>query len=194
MRYKVYAVLLSILLLAGCATSRRVQRLDESRQVDLSGRWNDTDSRLVAEEMIRDILSRGWITEFTKEKGKKPAVVVGLVRNKSHEHISTDTFIKDMEREFINSGNVRVIQADEARDQLRQERAQQQDTASPETAKRWGREIGADYILQGVLNSIVDASGKKKIIFYQVDLEMSDMETGEKIWLGTKKIKKLVTN
>ena len=194
MRYKVYAVLLSILLLAGCATSRRVQRLDESRQVDLSGRWNDTDSRLVAEEMIRDILSRGWITEFTKEKGKKPAVVVGLVRNKSHEHISTDTFIKDREREFINSGNVRVIQADEARDQLRQERAQQQDTASPETAKRWGREIGADYILQGVLNSIVDASGKKKIIFYQVDLEMSDMETGEKIWLGTKKIKKLVTN
>lgn len=188
----VFCLLFSVFLL-GC-TTRKVERIDADKQVDLSGRWNDTDSRLVSEEMIRDLTSRPWLADFNKEKGRKPALVVGLVRNKSHEIISTDTFIKDMERELLNAGTVRVVQAGEARNQLRKERESQQDAASPETVKKWGKEIGADVILQGVLNSIVDASGKQKIVFYQIDLELTDIETGEKLWIGTKKIKKSVKN
>ena len=177
----------------GCAT-RSVKRIGETDQVDLSGRWNDTDSRLVSEEMVRDSLSRPWLEDFTEEKNRKPAVVVGLVRNLSHEIIGTETFIRDIEREFLNSGKVRVVQAGEAREQLRAERRQQENTATIETVKRWGKELGADLILQGSLNSIVDSSGKQRVIFYQVDLELTDIETGEKKWIGTKKIKKLVKN
>jgi uncharacterized protein (TIGR02722 family) len=182
------------IVLTGCTSARKVKRIEETETIDLSGRWNDTDSRLVAEEMIQDVLSREWLSEYSKKQGRRPVLVVGLVRNKSHEHISTDTFIKDIERELINSGRVRVVQAGEAREQLRKERGQQQEFASPETVKRWGQEIGADFILQGVLNSIVDTSGRKRVVFYQVDLELGDIETGETIWIGSKKIKKLVKN
>jgi uncharacterized protein (TIGR02722 family) len=178
----------------GCTSTRKVERIDETETIDLSGRWNDTDSRLVAEEMISDALSRDWKDNSLEKQGQKPSVVVGLVRNKSHEHINTETFIKDIEREFINSGMVRVVQAGSARDQLREERGQQQEFASPETVKSWGREIGADFMLQGVLNSIVDTIDKKKVVFYQVDLELSDIETGEKVWIGSKKIKKFIKN
>lgn len=183
-----------LLLMIGCQTSRQVQRIDEREQVDLSGRWNDTDSRLVAEEMIRDALSRPWLPEFTTAKGQRPTVIVGLVRNRTHELISTETFIKDIEREFVNSGRVRLVQAGEAREELRDERADQQEFASPETIKRWGRELGADFILQGVVNSIVDKEGNRTVVFYQVDLELTDMETNEKVWIGNKKIKKFITN
>jgi penicillin-binding protein activator len=182
-----------MLMLAGCQT-RTVSRIDPGQAVDLSGRWNDTDSRLVAEEMIRDVLSRPWLPRFETRSGRVPVVIVGDVRNRSHEHIDAETFIRNMEREFVNSGTVRVVQGAEFREQIRQERADQQEFASPETVARWRREIGADYMLTGTMNSIVDQHRRDKIIYYQINLELTDMETNEKVWIGEKQIKKAVRN
>src|SRR3990172_1076903 len=153
---KLISTLLLCAVLFSCV--RTVTRVDDKKQVDLSGRWNDTDSRLVADEMISDVLSKPWLAEFTEAKGKKPTVIVGNILNKSHEHISTETFIKDIERAFINTGRVRVVQDAAAREQIRNEREDQNKYASGETAKKWGKEKGADFILQGTLNSIVDAA------------------------------------
>jgi penicillin-binding protein activator len=187
-------LLFAVAFFMQCTTSREVSRIDANSQVDLSGRWNDTDSRLVSEEMISDALSRIWLSNFVEANQKKPVIIVGLIKNKTHEIISTDTFIKDMEREFINSGKATIVQAGDEREKLRDERADQQEYASAETVKRWRQEKGADFMLQGTVNSIVDGSGDDKVIFYQVDLELNDLETNEKVWLGTKKIKKLVRN
>jgi hypothetical protein len=181
------------LMLSSCS-SRKVTRVNEEKQIDLSGRWNDTDSRLVAEEMIDDALTRFWLSNFVNQNGRQPVVIVGLVKNKTHEHISAETFIKDIEREFINSGRVKLVQAGEARDELREERADQQEFASVTTMKQWGLEKGADFMMQGVINSIVDSDKKESVIFYQVNLELSNLETNEKVWIGDKKIKKVVRN
>lgn len=186
---------LSMIFLMGIlATScvKQVTRLDEGEQVDLSGRWNDTDSRLVSEEMVQDAMSRPWLSEFVDEQGKRPTLIVGTVKNKSSEHISTQTFIKDIEREVLNSGRARIVQAGEAREQLRDERADQQEFASAATIKQWGQEQGADFILQGVVNSITDSNRRQKLVYYQVDLELTNIETNEKVWIGNKKIKKVV--
>ncbi|MFQ3579050.1 MAG: penicillin-binding protein activator LpoB, partial [Bacteroidales bacterium] len=118
----------------------------------------------------------------------------GMVKNKSHEHISAETFIKDLEKAFINSGRVRLVQAGAKREELRAERADQQEFASKSTAKKWGQELGADFILQGTINSILDSYNKEKIIYYQIDLELTDLETNEVVWIGDKKIKKYVKN
>ena len=186
---------LSICLLTivtSCTSTKQVVRVDDQKQVDLSGRWNDTDSRLVSEEMVKDGLSRVWLTDFIEAQSKKPTVIVGIIKNKSSEHINTETFIKDIEREFINSGRVRIVQGSEARDELRTERADQQDFASNATMKKWGREKGADFMLQGTVNSITDANTREKVVYYQVDLELTHIETNEKVWIGTKKIKKII--
>jgi len=187
------AGLLALLaLLAAACSTRQVTRIDSAETVDLSGRWNDTDSRLVAAEMVADGLARPWLTGFTEDEGRRPTVIVGQVLNRTHELINVATFINDIEREFVNSGRVRVVQAAEQRDQLRAERADQQEYASRETASQWGRELGADFMLQGEVSSIVDSSGRDKVVFYQVDLEFTSLETNEKVWIGSMKIKKLV--
>lgn len=191
-RFTMTIFLCSIVVLTGCQTAPRVHRIETDEPIDLSGRWNDTDSRLVAEEMISDALNRPWLMAFVEKNGKKPAIIVGTVLNRSHELISTDTFIKDMERAFINAGSVRIVQSAEAREQLRDERADQQQFADPDTAKRWRRELGADFMLQGVINSIVDTQDRQQLVYYQVDLELTDIETNEKVWLGAKKIRKFV--
>ncbi len=173
----------------GCATTK-VSRMEVGEEVDLSGFWNDTDSRLVSEEMIRDCVARAWLTDFTSEKGKNPRVIVGKVKNKSSEHIATDTFVKDMEKELINSGKVKFVAAKTEREEIREERADQQKFA--EDAKDFFKEKSADFMLQGTINSILDTVGGKTVRFYQIELELTNMESNEKVWIGQKKIKKLV--
>jgi len=185
-------MILAIVVLASC--NRQVTRINPDQQVDLSGRWNDTDSKLVAEEMIQDVTGRPWHTNFKLENNRKPVVIVGYVQNKSAEHIESETFIKDMEREFINSGFVRVVSNSEFREKLRQERAEQGEFASPETQAQWGKDLGADFMMFGVITAVTDSYKKEKVVNYKVNLELTSIETNEKVWLGDKEIKKYIKN
>jgi len=178
--------------LIGCATTK-VERVDVGKTTDLSGRWNDTDSRLVSEEMIKDVLSRPWIDRFSKEHGgKAPTVIVGTVTNRSTEHINVQTFTKDLERELTNDGRIQFVASKSEREEVREERQEQQSQSSQETAKGLGKEIGADYMLKGTINSILDEAGGVKAVYYQVDLELFDVEKNLKVWAGQKKIKKVI--
>jgi uncharacterized protein (TIGR02722 family) len=187
-------LLVVVSLVIGSCASRKVTRIDPAEQVDLSGRWNDTDSRQVAEEMTRDVLSKPWLERFTGQQERPPVVIIGVVINRSHEHIEAETFIKDIEREFINSGRVRVVENDFFREKLREEKESQQVNASPETQSRIAMELGADYMLFGVINSTVDQLKKEKVVFYKINLEMVNLESTEKVWLGDKEIKKYIKN
>ncbi len=192
-------------------TPLRVTRTSTVQVTDLSGRWNDTDSRLVAEKMLEEITNAPWLAKFQqthlkKVQGllseenemeqalvyseRKPVLIVGTILNKSHEHIEADTFIKDLERALIKEGEIRIVANSTLREKLREERVGQGGFVSPETQKRLGRELGADYMLFGAINTIVDTEGDNKVVFYQVNLELADLETNELVWIGGKKIKK----
>jgi len=186
-------LLLGVLLLAGCGGGKKVYRLDPETQTDLSGQWNDTDARLVAEEMVSDCLSRPWLTNFAKASGQNPIVTVGTIRNKSDEHIDVEVFTSDFERELINSGQVRFVAAKDFRQEIREERFDQQEFASPETMKKIRNETGADFVLMGAVKTIVDEVEGIRVVYYQTDLEMVNIETMEKVWIGTKKIKKEIS-
>lgn len=188
-----YVVVLGMLalLVAGCGGGgRTVTRLDSEQVTDLSGGWNDTDARLVAEEMVRDALARPWLNDFSRATGNKPVVTVGTFRNQTSEHINTETFSKDFERELINSGQVRFVAARDQRAEIRDERQEQQEFASRETVKKLREETGADFVLLGSVKDIVDEIEGVKTVFYQTDFELINVETTEKVWIGTKKIKK----
>jgi penicillin-binding protein activator len=180
------------LALASCASTPKITRTEVDEAIDLSGNWNDTDSRLVAEEMVKDSLARPWIDDFQMEKKTRPRVIVGTVLNKSSEHINTETFVKDLEREVLNSGRARFVAAKGQRDEIREEREDQAKHSSTKTAKSMGQEYGADFMLKGQINTIEDAAGKQQVRYYQIELEMLDMTSNEKVWIGQKKIKKLV--
>lgn len=175
-------------VLAACSTS--VERIDADEVRDLSGAWNDTDSRLVSEEMIGDVLSRPWLDTHQRSAGKAPVVIVGEVRNLSHEHINTATFVSDLERALINSGRVEMVASKVERNEIRGERRDQDLNAREDTRKAMGAEIGADYMLKGTINTIIDVDGKDQIRFYQVDLNLISMADNRKVWQGQKKIKK----
>ena len=191
-RFTIYALLIGIIVISGCSSSKQVTRLDTDTTIDLSGRWNDADSRMVADEMIDDCLNHPWINNHGMSTGGRPAVIVGGIRNKSMEHIPVATFITDIERAFINTGKVRPVSSSDERSEIREERADQGEFASLETVKRMGQELGADYMMTGEINTIEDREGGNQVVFYQTDLTLTNIETNEKIWIGQKKIKKFI--
>lgn len=181
-----------MLTLSACSSMPKVERIDVAEQKDLSGEWNDTDSQMVSAEMISDCLARPWLIDFVSAQKNKPRVIVGTIVNKSHEHINTDTFINDLQREITNSGKVVFVASKDERSEVRDERKDQAENATMETAKSAGNEYGADFMLKGEINTILDEAGKMQVKYYQVNLELINMLTNEKAWIGQKQIKKLV--
>jgi len=182
----------ALLGLSACGT--QVERVDVEETHDLSGAWNDTDSRLVSEEMINDMLSRPWRQDFTSRNRKQPTVIVGTVRNLSHEHINVNTFVNDIERAMINSGKVTFVASSQERQEIRDERKDQDLHAREDTRKAMGQELGADFMLKGSINTIIDMEGTTQLRYYQVDLNLISLKDNRITWVGQKKIKKLVKN
>lgn len=181
-----------ILVLGLSACSPKVTRMDEAEVKDLSGAWNDTDSRLVSEEMIADMLQRPWVNDHRADSGQRPAVIVGEVRNLSHEHININTFVADIERAMVNSGQVDFVASSQERQEIRGERKDQDLNARDDTRNAMGQELGADFMLKGQINTIIDQASKDQVRYYQVDLTLISLADNRKVWLGQKKIKKFV--
>ncbi|MFB6356788.1 MAG: penicillin-binding protein activator LpoB [bacterium] len=188
-------LLLAVVFIAGCqagASNRNVQRVSSSQTVDLTGKWNDSDSKRVAKKMISDVLNRPWLQEFVKEEGRDPRVIVGKFRNKSSEHIDEETFTKDIERELINSGKVKFVAMSQERDATRAERRDQAKFATRESSAKMAQEKGADYMLQGSFHSQIQRAGGQQVRAYEVNMQLIDIQTQQKVWIGTKEIKKKV--
>ena len=191
-RGRIGLVALVVLSLAGCAQETRITRVDSEVVTDLSGRWNDTDSRMVAESMVKEALEYPWLNTFSGSMHRQPVVVVGAIMNNSHEHIDVNTFVADLERELTNSQKVTFVSGKGDREELRTERKEQAMYAREDTQKAPGKELGADYMMKGTIATILDEAEGTKAVFYQIDLQMVDLESNAKVWYGQKKIKKVV--
>ena len=185
------AVLAVAAFLLACQTN--VTRVKTDEVIDLSGRWNDSDSQIVSREMIQDALTHRWIDDFEgRGLGRRPVIIIGGVRNHSSEHINTRTFVRDLERAVINSGKADFVADASQRDQIRGERNSQKGMVRESMRAEHGVELGADFMLIGSFESITDQEGKRAVVFYQVTLELVDLRTNRKVWIGDKKIKKYV--
>jgi len=47
-------------------------------------------------------------------------------------------------------------------------------------------------MLKGGIKTLIDAVDGQQVKFYQIDMELIHVENNEKVWIGSKKIKKVV--
>ena len=186
-----------LLVVAGAGCARTVTRIAPEQAIDLSGRWNDVDSRLVADTLIRQSFDASagpnWAMRHTQRHGgQPPVVIVGTIRNRSMEHVPVGTFVRDLERAYINSGQVRLVASRDEREEIRDERYDQQEYASETSRARLRAETGANYMLQGEIQSIEDREGRRSVVYYQVDMTLVNLETNVREWVGQHKIKKYI--
>jgi hypothetical protein len=189
----VIALAVSAALLVGCGT--KVQNVDPSTEGYISGRWNDSDARAVADQLVPDALGGAWLPEFRGQQGDtRPRVVIGDIENNTSEHINKGVFMNELQRVLINSGVVRFVADPGVREELMQEVQWQEGMAkdggvSGDVAKGVS---GADFMMMGTISSVIDQADKKAIVYYKVDLSLTDLRSWEKVWIGSAERKHLV--
>lgn len=190
--FKTGLAILVIFLMAFPSCSRQVVRTDASEQLDLSGNWNDTDSHLVAEHVIAQLIEDPWHRTFTYRHERKPIVQLGKFRNLTMEHIDVESFVNDIEAALVNSDTLSVVASGKARSEVREERKDYEKNQEHPAGTRILPEKQPDFILRGVIHSQIDEVKDTTLVFYQVDVEMIGFTNNQKIWKTQKKIKKIV--
>lgn len=182
------------LFAAGCGGTK-VANVDPSTEGYITGRWNDSDARAVADDLVPQCLNGAWLPEFHGQQGEtRPRIVLGDIENNTSEHINKDVFMNELQRVLLASGRIRFVADPDVRSVLMEEvewqrRMARGEGVAPEVDKGVS---GADFMLMGTVSSIVDQAGKKAIVFYQVDLWLTDLRSWEKVWYGTAQRKHLV--
>jgi uncharacterized protein (TIGR02722 family) len=175
--------------LGACSSTPKVERVDASSLIDVSGYWNDSDVRMVCDTLIKDCLDSPRVAQYIQQYSSQhperlPAVLVGKFGNDSSEHIDTSIISKSMEVAIFNSGKLDFVSGGDVRQEIREERQDQQSNASEETAAALGYETGANLMLTGVVKSIVDRAGKITVRSYFVSAELTNIETNARLWMG----------
>lgn len=190
--------LLALLLVSGCASAPpkkpdkpTVQRTKAA--IDLSGEWNDVDADAVAKAIIEDCMSDPWAEEWAQANGRKPVVRLLPIRNKTDGYIDYLYFTKQIEAALVRSRRVDVVSSLEEAKDLRAERADQATHASDASAKSQGGEAGSDFVLGGWLLSQNDAAAGQTVKAYLTSLELTETASNKKVWVGQKRIKKLIS-
>ena len=179
--------------LVGTGCGPKVERVDVNTTIDLSGDWNDTDSRQTAEALIGDQYLVKWAETYAQQHGRKPVVKIGRITVRSNgDVIATDIFANDLVRTLVNRQMADAVAATAETDQARQERLEQEKHASATTRKENFQETGSDFLILGTINVQDDQSDGKKVKFYSVDLKMTEVQTQKQVWFGNHKIKKAV--
>ncbi|MDR1957235.1 MAG: penicillin-binding protein activator LpoB [Treponema sp.] len=192
-RMGVLGCIVLMLLIAGCSSNPKVSRVDANTQTDLSGYWNDTDVRIVCDSLIKACLDSPRVVQATAQLGRLPRVLVGTFKNDSDEHIDTSIISSTMEVAIFNSGKADFVAGGGTRNELRAERQDQQGNASEETAATLGNEIAADFMLTGVVKTIIDRAGNTATRTYFVSAEMTNIENNTRLWMEqNSEIKKVI--
>jgi len=185
------------MMLTGCEKSQRIERVDPTEVLDYQVQFDEDDAREVAQAMITDALSRPWIDNWLADSGgTRPTIIVGNVLNNTSDYIDSGLFTVAFERDLLNSGRVAIVASSSERTDLRDERQQGQDWSRPETVKRMAYELGADLMLIGRISENREKHRNKKraIRYYQVALELIDIESNQKVWIGLHEIEKRQKN
>lgn len=180
---------------AFAAPKTKVNRVSGDTVVDLDGFWNDSDVRQVCETLIEDCVSSPRVAKFEDQNGRAPVVIIGKIKNESSERIDTSIVAKRLQTAILNTGVLEFVASAGERQALREEKADQDNHSSLDTAKSMDQEEAADFMLTGSVKTQVQKDGKYSVRTYFVYITLTNIETNRIMWQGENSdIKKIIKN
>jgi len=159
---------------------------DVNQENLLNDAWSETDMQKAVNELV------GGLTKYRgiNEAKKPPVVMVTKLQNKTSEVIDTQNIMDMVRVNLSESGKVRFIDKEARQDIADEYEYQNSGMVSHETKKGPGGQTGADYVINGRLDSIVQEVGKDKTVYYKLTLNLTNLKTTEIDWTGHKEIRK----
>jgi len=177
----------AVLFLAGCAGT--VQYGDAGSAKPLSTEFGSSDLQQIAESMVDSMISFPPMVEMTSQR--RPVVTVDKVKNKTMQHIDTESITDSIRTRLVRSGKFRFI--DRTTDaQTVEELKIQQDSGlvDKKTAVDFGQQIGAEFILTANFSEIRQKSGAVSDVYYKFTMNLKNLKTGILEWSDEKEIRK----
>lgn len=183
----VYSILGVALLLNGC--TQKVSYSDPQAVETTTVEFGATDLQKIALEMTDSMLSSKSVAMLTN--GKRPVVLVESVKNKTAEHIDTESITDSISTRLLNSGEFRFVDMTRVEMVRQQLNFQNNDMlVNPETAIQFGKMVGAQYMLYGNLSSISKQNAGTQDVYYKMTMRLMDLETGLLEWADETEIRK----
>jgi penicillin-binding protein activator len=184
------AISLGLLTLSQTGCGPKVFQRGEYDDVQTENNLNDLWSETDMQKTVADLVSGMTAHPAISNAKRPPIVMVTKLQNKTNEHIDTQN-IMDMIRVELSRGGKTAFVDKEAREDVAEEyNYQNSGMVSDETKKKAGGQIGADFIVNGRLDSIVQEVGKDKTVFYKVTLNLTNLKTNIIVWSDYKQIRK----
>lgn len=185
----IFAALAATTLVSGCASTGAVSYGDAQAVETLTTDFGSTDLQMIAGKMVDDMLMFPPIVQMTQNR--RPVIVVDRIHNKTQEHIDTESITDSIQNKLINSGKFRFVDMKSVNAMAQQLAYQKQSgMVNQATAVRSGGHIGAEYMLNGNLSSIVKNAGGKSDVYYKFTFKLQNLQTGIVEWTGEKEIRK----
>ena len=181
-------ILLAVSYLTACGPKAFVKGDydDVERENLLNDQWSETDMQVAVKSMVGSMVAHPSIANARTV----PVVIVTNLQNKTSEHIDTQSIMDMVRVDLTNSGKVQFVDKEARGDIADEYDYQNSGTTSEETKKSTGGQIGADFIINGRLDSIVQEVGKEKTVYYKLTLNLTNLKTGVIAWTNYKQIRK----
>ncbi|CAH6986098.1 Penicillin-binding protein activator LpoB [Vibrio chagasii] len=187
MKKSVIALLGLAVILGGC--SNKVSYGDAQAVETTTIDFGSTDLQTIVGEMVDSMMASGSVSYITRDQ--RPIVFVERIKNKTSEHIDTESITDTISTKMLNSGKFRFVDMDRVesvRDQLNFQN--NDELVNQSSAIQFGKMVGAQYMLYGNLSSIVKKAGSDEDVYYKMTMRLMDLESGLIEWADETEIRK----
>ncbi len=190
-RLNLFLLIIIISLLSGCAPTIKYEIKDE--ETVTGSDWSAKDLKDVSDYMASSVKQSSFITS-TQYVNERPRWMLARdMKNETDEHVNTRTIMEKIRTRLINGGIANFIDDQAVEDILNQMKLQQSGLFDSKTVAQVGKLVGAKLILRGTISSIRKKTDRKDIIFYNITLQLVNIQTGEIIWTDEKEIQRLTS-
>jgi len=181
--------LASLALLGLSACSNKVSYGDAGEVETVTTAFGSTDLQQTSVTLVDSLLTAPHIVKILE--GKRPVLFIDGIKNKTSEHIDTESITDTISTKLINSGKFRFVDMTKI-DAIKKQYDFQKNSGlvNQETSVNVGRQVGADYMLYGNISSIVKRAKNTKDVYLKTTLKLLDIESGIIEWQGEKEIRK----
>lgn len=152
----------------------------------LTDKWSESDMQAAVKELVTSAVSHPAIANAPRP----PIVMVTRLQNKTDEHIDTQSITDMFQVELMRSGKVTFVDKAAREDMAEEYDYQDSGMVSRESQKTKGGQVGADFIMNGRLDSIVQEAGKDKTVYYKLTMNLTNLKTGLIQWTDHKQLRK----
>jgi len=181
--------ILAIFCCVGCGASIRSSISDD--ETVTGSDWSARDLKEASDYMVSSIGQ----SHFLKRPGYVGDVSRWMLamdlKNDTDEHVNTRTIMEKIRTGLIKNGAAVFVDDQAVSDILNQLQLQQSGLFENRSAARVGKLVGAKIILRGTISSIRKRTSRKDIIYYNITLQVVNIETGEILWTDEKEIQRL---